>query len=79
MTPSAKRQSMQPGSAAKAVRDDLPAKGRKLLALIDKRIHAKGFTPGSPETYLGYLECCEALGLVTPGMDVPWGRCSLVT
>lgn len=60
--------------ATKNIRDDISPKGRQLLTLIVTRLRAKGFAPGSPETYLGYRECCEQLGVATPDMDVPWGR-----
>src|SRR6266481_3602135 len=58
----------------KEIRDDMSAQGRTLLRLIVKHAKSKVFSPGNPETYLGYKECCEMIGVVTPGMDVPWGR-----
>jgi hypothetical protein len=60
--------------APKAIRDDLPAKGRALLKLIADRLTDPAFVPGDPSTYLGYKECCVALGVAPPDADLPWGR-----
>lgn len=59
--------------ARKAIRDDLPAKGA-LLKLIVNRLADPAFVPGDPSTYLGYKECCVALGVAPHDADVPWGR-----
>jgi hypothetical protein len=57
-----------------AVRDDLSEAGRKLLALIVQHTHGAEFIPGKPETYLGYKDCCIAIGAAPPDADLPWGR-----
>jgi hypothetical protein len=56
------------------VRDDLSAAGRKLLRLLIEVASAPGFQLGDPSTYIGYRDCCDRLGLIRSGMDVPWGR-----
>lgn len=56
------------------IRDDLPPKGRALLELIADRLAGPAFVPGDPSTYLGYKECCVALGVAPPDADLPWGR-----
>lgn len=58
----------------KRLRDDLSPKGRALLKLIAARLADPAFVPGDPSTYLGYKECCVALGVVPPDADFPWGR-----
>lgn len=65
---------MKSGQDKKLIRSDLSPKGRSLLALIDKHTRGSVFSPGQPETYLGYKECCEALGVAAPGTELPWGR-----
>jgi hypothetical protein len=57
-----------------SIRDDLSPAGRKLLRLLLKVAAAPGFQLGDPSTYIGYRDCCDRLGLIQPGMDVPWGR-----
>lgn len=52
----------------------LPAEARKLLALLLDVCAAPEFRLGDPATYIGYRECCDRLGLIKPGMEVPWGR-----
>ena len=61
-------------NAVKAIRQDLPPKGRALLKLIAERLGAPHLVPGDPSTYLGYKECCVALGVAPPDADLPWGR-----
>src|SRR4051812_41520268 len=56
------------------IRDDLPKKGKRLLKVLLKFIRNRRFLAGSPETYLGYKECCALLGLIWEDMNVPWGR-----
>lgn len=57
-----------------SVRDDLSSRGRALLALIVQHAATSGFIPGDPSTYLGYKDCCVALGVAPATADVPWGR-----
>jgi hypothetical protein len=56
------------------IRDELPPEGRELLRLLVSVIKNQHFRLHDPTTYVGYQKCCEQLGLITPGMDVPWGR-----
>jgi hypothetical protein len=56
------------------IRGDLPERGRALLQLIANRLADPAFVPGDPSTYLGYKECCVALGVAPPDADLPWGR-----
>ena len=58
----------------KTIRQDLPPKGRALLQIIADRLADPAFVPGDPSTYLGYKECCMALGVAPPNADLPWGR-----
>ena len=53
---------------------DLSASAQKLLELIVRHMKSKAFAIGQPETYLGYKECCEHLGVTPTDGDVPWGR-----
>jgi hypothetical protein len=56
------------------VRSDLTPQGRKLLKLIVQHAATSSFEPGDPSTYLGYKECCVALGAAPAHADLPWGR-----
>jgi len=56
------------------IRDDLSAQGRALLRLIVEHSRSSAFVPGRPETYLGYKDCCVALGVAPADADLPWGR-----
>jgi len=58
----------------KHIRDDLSNEGHALLQLIVQHSATPGFVPGDPETYLGYKECCVALGAAPAHADLPWGR-----
>ena len=64
----------QSGTPMSPVRDDLSPQGRKLLRLLLGVVSNQRFQLGDPSTYIGYRECCDRLGLIQPGMDVPWGR-----
>lgn len=57
-----------------SIRSDLSDNGRRLLQLIADQIHSAAFVAGDPRTYLGYKECCVALGVAPADADVPWGR-----
>ncbi len=56
------------------MRNDLSNQGRALLKLIVQHATTAGFVPGDPGTYLGYKECCVALGAAPAHADLPWGR-----
>jgi len=60
--------------SAASLRADLSPQGRKLLKLLLKVLASPQFRLGDPSTYIGYQDCCDQLGLITPDMDVPWGR-----
>ena len=60
--------------AVSNTRGDLSTSAQKLLELIVRHTKTKAFIIGRPETYLGYKECCEHLGVMPPEGDVPWGR-----
>jgi len=55
-------------------RSDLSSQGHILLQLLLDVMAGPQFKLGDPSTYIGYRDCCDQLGLITPGMDVPWGR-----
>lgn len=57
-----------------SVRDDLSLQGRDLLRLLLRVFASPQFQLGDPRTYIGYRDCCDRLGLIKPGMEVPWGR-----
>ena len=54
--------------------EELQPAGRALLVLIIEHVRTAGFRPGDPRTYLGYKECCVALGVAPDEADLPWGR-----
>ena len=56
------------------IRDDLSEQGRSLLRLLLEVLAGPTFNLGDPLTYIGYRDCCDRLGLIKPGMDIPWGR-----
>jgi hypothetical protein len=56
------------------IRDDLSLQGRDLLRLLLRVIAISQFRLGDPSTYIGYWDCCDHLGLIKPGMEIPWGR-----
>lgn len=56
------------------IRNDLSPQGRNLLSLLLTVLNRPTFRLGDPSTYIGYRDCCDQLGLIQPGMDVPWGR-----
>jgi hypothetical protein len=58
----------------KVIRNDLSSDGRRLLQLIVKRVKSASFVAGDPRTYLGYKDCCVALGAAPAHADLPWGR-----
>ena len=60
--------------AVTKVRSDLSANAQKLLELIVRRMKSKTFAIGKPETYLGYKECCEYLGITPSDGGVTWGQ-----
>jgi hypothetical protein len=55
-------------------REDLSPQGRKLLRLLLRVLASPQFQLGDPSTYIGYRDCCDHLGLIKLGMEVPWGR-----
>lgn len=63
-----------PLKTAYNIRTDLSQEAKKLILIITEAIKSRRFQPGHPETFLGYKECCDRLGLTTPEMDVHWGR-----
>ncbi len=56
------------------IKADLTVDGRRLLQLIVNQVDSDGFIPGDPRTYLGYKECCVALGVAPADAELPWGR-----
>ncbi|HYE32476.1 MAG TPA: hypothetical protein VEH27_13685 [Methylomirabilota bacterium] len=44
-----------------------------LLKLLVQVMNSSGFKTGAPETYIGYQECCDRLGLQNP-QNEHWGR-----
>lgn len=59
---------------SKTSKTGLSPQGKRLLELLMEVVTSPHFKLGDPSTYIGYRECCERLGLIKPGMDVPWGR-----
>ena len=64
---------MKPSSIL-PIRDNLSPQGRDLLLLLLTVIANPKFQLDNPSTYIGYRDCCDRLGLIKSGMDVPWGR-----
>lgn len=56
------------------IRESLSSEGRQLLKLVVEHVAKPNFKPGDPSSYLGYKECCVALGAVPADAEVPWGR-----
>jgi len=71
-TATVKRNRLNP--AANRIRDDLSSQGRNLLKMIVQHVATSRFVPGDPSTYLGYKECCVALGAAPAHADLAWGR-----